>query len=149
MTSASSALSILAAYDGSEASQTAIAAAARIAGEASGALTVIHVINPLTDLGGVSAASTEEAVRIKTSERESEIASLLSSHGTTAYVLVEPLTRGEDVAAHIAGVARTRGATLIVVASRRATGLTGFILGSVAQELLKVSPCPVVIVRPD
>ena len=149
MTSDHSVLSILAAYDGSEASQTAIAAAARIAGAASADFAVINVINPLTDLGGVSASSTEEAEQIKTRERQSEIASLLSRLEASATVVVEPLTRGEDVAAHIAKVARDRGATLIVVASRRATGLTGFILGSVAQELLKISPCPVVVVRPD
>ena len=149
MTSSSSALSILAAYDGSEASQKAIAAAAGIAAESSADFAVINVINPLTDLGGVSASSTEEAEQTKTRERESEIANLLNGLGASATVLVEPLKRGEDVAAHIAGVARARGTTLVVVASRRATGLTGFILGSIAQELLKISPCPVVIVRPD
>ena len=149
MTSSSSDLRILAAYDGSEASRAAVAAAARVAGAASADFDVIHVINPLTDLGDISASSTEEATGIKTREREAEMADLLASLGVSASVLVEPLTRGEDVAAHIAGVARARETTLIFVASRRATGLTGFILGSVAQELLKISPCPVVVVRPD
>jgi len=149
MMSSSSDLSILAAYDGSEASREAVAAAARIASAASADFAVIHVINPLTDLGDVSASTTEEATGIKARQRGSEITNLLTSYGASAKILVEPLARGEDVAAHIAGVARARGTTLIVVASRRATGLTGFILGSVAQELLKVSPCPVVVVRPD
>lgn len=149
MTAPTSDVRILAAYDGSEASQAAVAAAARLAGAASAEFTVIHVINQLTDLGDISAGSTEEATGVKTREREAEITNLLSGLGASATVLVEPLTRGEDVAAHIAGVARERGATLVVVASRRVTGLTGFILGSVAQELLKVSPCPVMVVRPD
>lgn len=149
MTSSGKALRILAAYDGSPASQAAIAAALRLTGETSADLTVVHIINPLTDLGGVSAPSTEEAVRIKSAERESEIRTLLSSHGAEANILVEPIERGQDVAAHISDLARSRDADLVVVASRRVTGLTGFILGSVAQELLKISPCPVVVVRPD
>src|SRR5688572_27384762 len=100
MTSPNAALSILAAYEGTAESQAAIRAARRLALATSAAWTVIHVINPLTDLGGISASSTEEAVRIKTSERNAEISQLIGDQSANATILVEPITRGEDVAAH-------------------------------------------------
>jgi nucleotide-binding universal stress UspA family protein len=46
-------------------------------------------------------------------------------------------------------VARERGADFLVVASKHSVGVTGLLLGSTAQALLRISPCPVVVARPD
>ena len=61
-----------------------------------------------------------------------------------------PAGRGsEDIAEAIARVAREQGVDIVVVASKRADGIRGLLLGSTAQELLSRSPCPVLVVRPE
>ncbi|MCA9856790.1 MAG: universal stress protein, partial [Dehalococcoidia bacterium] len=39
------------------------------------------------------------------------------------------------------------GAEMLVIATRRAGGLSGFFLGSVTQQLIRHSGCPVMVVR--
>jgi hypothetical protein len=46
-------------------------------------------------------------------------------------------------------VARDVGADVVVVASKRASGLLGLLLGSTARGVLRASLCPVLVVRPD
>jgi nucleotide-binding universal stress UspA family protein len=47
------------------------------------------------------------------------------------------------------GVTREWAADVLVVASKRAAGVAGLLLGGTAQALLRASPCPVLIVRPE
>jgi nucleotide-binding universal stress UspA family protein len=61
---------------------------------------------------------------------------------------VEPTVVGEETAPAVARIARRLGAGTLVVMSKRASGLPGMLLGSVAQGLLALSPCPVLVVRP-
>jgi nucleotide-binding universal stress UspA family protein len=53
------------------------------------------------------------------------------------------------VAERLARIAAEEGAALLAIASRRAVGMRGALMGSVAQETLRLSPCPVLVVRPD
>ncbi len=68
--------------------------------------------------------------------------------GPPATILVEAFSYGEDTAAHIAHVAADRGSDMVVIASKRASGVRGLIGGSVAQHVIRLSPCPVFVVRP-
>jgi nucleotide-binding universal stress UspA family protein len=54
------------------------------------------------------------------------------------------LQPGED----IADVARDIGADVIVVGTRGHSAIRGLLLGSVAQRLLHIAPCPVLAVPP-
>ena len=38
---------------------------------------------------------------------------------------------------------------MVIVVSKRASGVLGLLLGSVAQGLLEVSPAPVLVIRPS
>ena len=55
--------------------------------------------------------------------------------------------RGEDTGETVCRVATDEGAEMLVIATRRAGGLSGFFLGSVTQQLIRHSGCPVMVVR--
>jgi nucleotide-binding universal stress UspA family protein len=52
-----------------------------------------------------------------------------------------------DPAEEIIAVARNRRTDLVVVGSRGHGRLAGLLLGSVAQKVISLAPCPVVVVR--
>ncbi|MHB8360784.1 MAG: universal stress protein [Thermoplasmataceae archaeon] len=53
---------------------------------------------------------------------------------------------GEDIAKTIVNVAEEIGCDLIVTGTRRLSGISKFILGSVSSEILKLSHIPVIVV---
>jgi nucleotide-binding universal stress UspA family protein len=61
--------------------------------------------------------------------------------------MVEELRQGEEVPECIARVAREQQADILVIATNRAAGVRGLLLGSVAQALMRLSPCPILVVR--
>jgi universal stress protein A len=73
-------------------------------------------------------------------------AGLLGEAGTVRRV--EAVRFGTDVPAVIAGYARKEGADLIVIASHGRSGLRHLLMGSVAEQLLRTAPCPVLVIRP-
>jgi nucleotide-binding universal stress UspA family protein len=54
---------------------------------------------------------------------------------------------GDDPAAEIVGVAEQSKADLIVMGTHGRTGLGRFLMGSVAEQVVRRAPCPVVTVR--
>lgn len=62
-------------------------------------------------------------------------------------VEVSGVIRTGDAAAEILAAARELGADLLVVGSRGLSGLEGLWLGSVARNVAKHAPCPVVVAR--
>jgi len=46
-------------------------------------------------------------------------------------------------------VARERGVDLIIIATHGYTGLEHFLLGSTTERVVRVSPCPVLVVRQE
>ncbi len=54
-----------------------------------------------------------------------------------------------DPGSRIADVARERGAGLIVISSHGHTGLSRMLLGSVAERVVRLAPCPVLVLRED
>lgn len=141
---------LLAAYDGSASSAQAVAKAVELAREAGAELIVLRVLNPHTDALDVYAPSASEGLREVRAREEEQARALLADLGDPpATLLVEAFEHGEDVPGHIARVAREREADIVVVASKRASGVRGLLLGSVAQHLLRLSPSPVLVVRPE
>ena len=138
---------ILVAFDGTDGAREALAVADEIAAPSEGELVVCWVLNPRVDAADVVAATTAEAMVQVVAEAQSSIEDALTDLEAGAVIRVESVERGEDVAEHLARVAADEEATLLAIASRRASGLRG-LMGSVAQEVLRLSPCPVVVVRP-
>jgi len=139
---------ILVAYDGTDGAREALRVAHGIAQPSRGELVVCWVMNPRIDAADIVAATTDEAMKQVEADASAAIDEALAGLETSATVRIETVARGEDVAEHLARVTAEEQATLVAIASRRAVGLRGALMGSVAQEVLRLSPCPVVIVRP-
>ena len=138
---------VLVAFDGTDGARQALTVAGEIAAASEGELIVCWVLNPLVDAADVVAPTTAEAMKQVVERTQAAIEDALTDIEASAVVRVESVERGEDVAERLATIAADEDAELLTIASRRAVGLRG-LMGSVAQEVLRLSPCPVVVVRP-
>lgn len=127
----------------------AVAKPASELARASGAeVVLLNAVNPLTDAASVVAPNRAEALATVRAARTAHLERFQTDF-PGARVRVEDLKHGEDVPTCIARVAEDEGADILVIATNRASGVRGLILGSVAQHLLRVSPCPLLVVRVD
>ena len=117
---------VLLATDFSPAAEAAAEVARTMAAELGARLHIVHVVPPLTD-------PAYEAERL---DRE---ATRLGMPGNTA------LLRGRP-AHELLRYARDNGIDLIVVGSHGRTGLSHALLGSVAEQIVRLAPCLVLSV---
>jgi len=122
--------------------------ASNLARAAGAEVVLVNAVNPLTDAASVVAASRAEAIAQVRAER-TEYLQRFAQHFEHARVRVEEVKHGDDIPTCIAQVASEEGADILVIATNRASGVRGLILGSVAQHLLRLSPCPMLVVRVD
>jgi nucleotide-binding universal stress UspA family protein len=145
---------ILVGIDGSASSRKAVNFAADLANKYNAELILLTVVSrrsPETD------PAVEEYARIeRIAEPATELAlamaeSVLDGGRTAAQAKgATRISAGPsfgDPAQEIIAVARTRRADVIVVGSRGHGRLAGLLLGSVAQKVLSLAHCPVIIVR--
>lgn len=143
--------SILVPLDGSALAWQAVPVAARIARATGGTLHLLRVvvlplerfwlgINPIQHLTKSEQDATEQATAYLKQVAESE--ELLGLRVTTHVVTDNP-------APAILAIAQQQNATLIVLCSHGETGLSRWMLGSVALKVARRSPVPVLILRPE
>ena len=135
------------ATDGSESADRALPYAKALAEKAGGKLVVVHAVEHLAGAkaGGEPVHADEDELKAKIKQQAAD----LSAEGldVTLDVVGGPTLVG---AAHlIADAARGANADTIVVGTRGHTRLAGLLLGSVAQRLVLVAPCPVLAVPAD
>jgi len=125
---------ILAATDLSELSvgalQTALGLAARTGGRAAD-VTVLHVRHPtqrLSQVEGVFEGHLDRA-----------LGALATQVGS--------MVRSGDAAEEIVAAARERDADVVVVGTHGRTGVRRLVVGSVAEQVAREAPCPVLIVN--
>ncbi len=140
-------MKILVAYDGSEGAQRAARAAADVARPAGASLMLLHVLDPRFDATEVQAPSRSEAMAQVSQRREAEARDFATGLLDGVRVRVESVERGEDIAEAILRVADEEGSDLIAIATKRAGGVAGLVLGSVMQQVLRDADCPVLVVR--
>ena len=146
---------ILVALDRSERDEAALLAATRLADAPGAEVVLCNVVHPWLDATLVPGSSERERLEDVVAERQAYLERRAAVFaGVPVAVRVEPLrwppyARAEVVAEALARVARDSGADVVVVASKRASSLLGLLLGSTARGLLRTSPCPVLVVRPD
>ena len=129
------------AWDGSDGAQASLRQAQALA-STGGQVDLVHVLNPLIDASDVQAPSTREAMVIVKERAETAMAALAGGAGQHVVVL----EHGEDVPGRFLAEASRLQADIVVIASRRATGIRGS-LGSIAQQVLQDSMLPVLVVR--
>jgi nucleotide-binding universal stress UspA family protein len=104
-------------------------------------LILLHVVPPeaLDPSGAVSPEEARARAYLDT------VAARMHAEGVTAHGIV----RAGEPAATIVDEARESAIDLIVLGANVRTNLPRFFLGSVADEVIRGAPCPVLLVRPD
>lgn len=135
---------ILVAIDFSEVSERALRIATQMAPGAPH-FAAVHVLNsdwryemlecpPEIDLETIDAQEHLSALAAGVAQQR-DVETILVKHGPVAQVL--------------SAAASNSGADLIVIGTRGRGGLTKLALGSVAEELLRIAPCPVMTIGPE
>ena len=135
--------------DGSALAESAFAYARELAGRLGANVTVLHVVDPResTSLPMHQAYASHSAEAVK--RRMSDIRERLGVKPDAE----APQVRGEVVTGRapdeILRYARDKGIDLMVMSTHGRTGIRRWVLGSVADEVLRQATVPVLLVRPD
>jgi universal stress protein A len=118
--------------------------ACALAGERQGQLVVLHVERPpLTSLGGTTGVPPLP----NEYGRERLWNELKAIQPSRADIVVEHRLEYGDPAKKILEVAQEIGANLIVMGTHGRTGVRRLLMGSVAEQVVRKAPCPVLTVR--
>src|ERR1017187_787414 len=133
---------ILFATDFSPASHVAFEVAAALARDYKAGMIAVHVIEP------VSMGFSEYTAYVGPDEDMGlALANLQAIKAPSPRVTIEHRLLEGDPSTVIAETAAETGADLVVMGTHGRTGLTRFVMGSVAEEVLRRAPCPVLTVR--
>jgi nucleotide-binding universal stress UspA family protein len=134
---------IVLALDGSAASNKALDYAGTLAKESGGRIVAVHVREIMAGRGAGPIHVDEDEIQAGIRAQVKR----LNDDGINAELQVTSTMTGGP--AHVvADAAEKEGADVIVTGTRGHTALAGVLLGSVAQRLLHLAPCPVLVV-PD
>ena len=140
---------ILIAVDGSETSNKALSAALEMASYSGGrsVLRLIHVLDQTAYLvGSDSLGSLVNAMREAGQKILAEGLAIVQSAGVQAEtVLVHRL--GAHLAETVSADAREWDASLVVVGTHGRRGVGRMLLGSGAEQIIRLAPCPVLVIR--
>lgn len=138
---------ILVAVDGSEHSNRALKEALRVAQFANSTITLIHVY-PQDPSSSTLISATQQFNRILKDNGKTVLERAQKLVGEECEVVtVEALQLEGDAAEQIVQTAKDGKYNLIVLGARGVNKLSGLILGSVSQGVVKNAPCPVLIVK--
>ena len=134
--------------DFSECSKLAIEPAVELARRFGGEILLCHVVEPPIYPAMFEGASLvlphyDEELR---KQLETHLSKLRAEWIPSDIVVREMLREGSPVA-EIAALAKEETADLIVVATHGHTGIKHALLGSVAEQIVRTAPCPVLSVR--
>jgi nucleotide-binding universal stress UspA family protein len=135
---------ILVATDFSKPSRRALCDALALAPENDAELTLIHVLQPYRKYGTLGKPPELELDRMAAEE---EMQALVNEFGPE-HKIDKSLVKHGPLAEQIAGMIEEKGIDLLVIGTRGRGGLQKLALGSVAEELLRVAPCPVMTIGP-
>jgi nucleotide-binding universal stress UspA family protein len=138
---------ILVPYDFSPASEAALKMAADLHRSLGGALKLVHLVS--TPLLAVSVAgempmpppSQQDLSQLEGELREAAVRAVPDAQPELEVALTADLGGGVIVSAE------RWGATLIVMGTHGRGGIKRLLLGSVAEHVVRTSPCPVMTVR--
>ena len=140
---------LVCATDFSEGAAAAERQAAALARALGAELLLLHVASeaPLwrETLGTPAVRAVFEAQRKWATDVLAERAVALAAQGVTARGRLEVGVPWKE----IVRVAADEGAEMIVMGTQGRTGLDRWLLGSVAERVVRRAPCPVLTVRPD
>jgi len=139
---------ILVPLDGSALAESALGEAARLARAFGAPVILLHAIAPADDVirSGTMTIAVDEiwtAARAQALRYLDDVRTRPAWNGIVTEVAVEMGSAAET----ILDFARVREVDRIVMATHGRTGLTRWVLGSVAEKVLRAASCTVVLVR--
>lgn len=137
---------ILAPTDFSKVSERALQYALGVAEQFGAAITLLHAIEPPVQYVEPVAPVPLEYERIAKSA-EMAAARICEQAGLRSPVLRTTVVRQGVAAEIIIDSARQLGTDLIILGTHGRTGVAQMLLGSTAEEVIRRSPCPVLVVR--
>jgi nucleotide-binding universal stress UspA family protein len=133
--------SILVAIDFSEASESALTYGRALARTFGAELHVLHVIeNPFLRAVVADPAALEAAARRRLSDR-------LAADNPGVRNVRAVIEKSDEPADAIVSYAKLEAIDLIVMGTRGRTGAARMFVGSVAERVVRLAPCPVLTVR--
>jgi nucleotide-binding universal stress UspA family protein len=144
--------SILLTTDLSAYAETAIPYAAELARKFGGILKLVHVFDSEC---AVAAGPTDETTvpidwqAVNRIERKARLAELAEKIQKNEHIEVVPCIREGTPVNEIVDEAAKSHADCIVVATHARSGIAHFLFGSIAEKLVRASPCPVMTVMPE
>jgi nucleotide-binding universal stress UspA family protein len=137
---------ILIATDFSDPSELAVRAAPMIEGGDGSKATVVHVVNtPALDPGDVDQSVTqakelETAIHEHLDRLQNELKGKIGDVKTA-------VVRSSNAADAICEFATNQNVDLIIMGTTGLTGVARFLIGSVAERVVRHAPCPVLVMR--
>ncbi len=137
---------ILVPLDFSESSYKALAYASALAKQFGARITLLHVVQMSYMVGEYGAIELPELeVQLTTSAR-TKLESV-AREKVPAGQVDGTLIRVGPAVSEIANTAKETNADLLVISTHGYTGLKRIVLGSVAENVVRHAPCPVLVVR--
>lgn len=140
---------ILVPVDGSPTSNKALVAALNIARDGDGRVRLVHVVDEVAHLTGFEAGSTILAAVLQAAERVlADAAEVAKSAGVNADVKLADKP-GQRLGEVVADEAAQWEADLIVVGTHGRRGIERMLVGSGAEQIIRLAPVPVLVIRGD
>jgi len=142
---------ILVALDGSETSMRALTASLNLARQGGGRVRLVHVVEELAYLGGFDpyGASSGDLIKVIRENGAKVLATGLAAAGSAGVeadtVLCDDF--GERLSDAVADAAKQWNADLIVVGTHGRRGIGRVLMGSGAEQIIRLSPVPVLVIR--
>lgn len=142
---------ILIPVDGSDTANKALVAGLSMARETSASVRLLHALNEMAYLGGMAPDGTWSGDLVGMAREAgakvlADATAIAQSAGVepSQVLLEEP---GKRLGEAVAEAAKLWGADLVVVGSHGRRGLGRVLLGSGAEQILRLAPVPVLVVR--
>lgn len=129
--------------DGSQNAERALPHVKELARAEGATITIVHVVERIE--GGGAVGLPRRADEPEVQAQLQKLTAELSEEGFNVSLIIRGDV-GARPAHEVLEAARETGADLIVVGSRGQGAISGLLLGSVAQRLLHLAPCPVLVV---
>lgn len=142
---------ILVPVDGSDVSNKALMAAVQFAKDARGQLRLVHIIEELAYLTGYDQYGGSSDLTRAMRESGTKVLADATAIAQAAGVEADPVLHdkfGERLAEGVADAARRWNADLIVVGTHGRRGVGRMLLGSGAEQIIRLAPVPVLVIRP-
>lgn len=140
---------ILVPVDFSEHSHKALRYARPFAEQFGASLLLLHVIEPMVFPGefGYAPIEPEDMDQQRMDKARQQLKKVAEELGAT--VPVQSMVRLGRAWKEIVDSARAKDADLLIISTHGYTGLKYALLGSVAEKIVRHSPCPVLVVRTE